>query len=89
MSSPLEGPYCPIPNKMTLLRGVNTRRYILTELGLEKLCPKCREYWPLDSEFYHCNLNGVMPGYCAGCEAEWKRDKKSRLSELHRQVNGA
>ncbi|MDV7581564.1 hypothetical protein R4795_15155 [Acinetobacter baumannii] len=27
-------------------------RYIFTELGKEKLCKHCQEYWPVDSEFW-------------------------------------
>ena len=27
-------------------------RYIETELGKEKLCIECNEYWPLDDEFW-------------------------------------
>ena len=27
-------------------------KYIETELGTEKLCIECQEYWPLDEEFW-------------------------------------
>lgn len=27
-------------------------KFIETELGLEKLCKNCQEYWPADSEFW-------------------------------------
>lgn len=27
-------------------------KYIETELGKEKLCKHCGEYWPIDSEFW-------------------------------------
>ncbi|KRI46501.1 hypothetical protein APC42_17400 [Acinetobacter pittii] len=27
-------------------------KYIETELGKEKLCKHCQEYWPTDSEFW-------------------------------------
>ncbi|MCL6164819.1 hypothetical protein [Acinetobacter baumannii] len=27
-------------------------KYIFTELGKEKLCKHCQEYWPVDSEFW-------------------------------------
>lgn len=27
------------------------KKYIETELGREKLCIQCNEYWPLDDEF--------------------------------------
>ncbi|WP_326519101.1 hypothetical protein [Acinetobacter sp. CAAS 2-6] len=28
------------------------KKYIQTELGTEKLCLECGEYWPLDEEFW-------------------------------------
>lgn len=32
-------------------------KYIETELGREKLCIECQEYWPLDDEFWwHRNV---------------------------------
>lgn len=31
-------------------RGRTVRR--MTEIGLEKLCPGCKEWWPQSNEFY-------------------------------------
>ena len=43
---------------------LNKPKYIETELGREKLCIECQEYWPLDDEFwFHRNvklLSGKM-----------------------------
>ena len=32
-------------------------KYIETELGKEKLCIECQEYWPLDEEFWWTRKN--------------------------------
>lgn len=37
----------------------------VTELGVERRCRKCREWWPLDAEFYHRRPGG----YEADCRA--------------------
>lgn len=56
-------------------------------LGLQKLCTRCTEWWPLDKEFFHPQKNGVdgFQRWCRACMLEyWKenaeRRKGSRLS---------
>lgn len=46
-------------------------KYIETELGQEKLCIHCGEYWPLDSEFYSTRRDKRVPGrvlYQSACK---------------------
>lgn len=71
-------------------------KLIETELGVEKLCIHCGEYWPLDSEFWWCqNVKGkdgvVTPRFeaaCKGCYVE--RYKPKRLTERSpRKIKGA
>lgn len=40
----------------------------VTELGIEKRCRKCREYWPLDGEFWHILKRGIG-GFNSVCRA--------------------
>ena len=42
-------------------------RFVRTELGIEKLCARCKEYWPLD--FYHRCGDGTH-SYCKACVTE-------------------
>lgn len=37
-------------------------RYIETELGKEKLCIECNEYWPLDDEFWSHRIVVLVGG---------------------------
>ena len=49
--------------------------YIFTELGKEKLCKHCDEYWPTDSEFWFMIKSKLKDGTiilrpdsaCKGC----------------------
>lgn len=44
--------------------------YIKTELGIEKCCPRCNEYFPFDEEFFFKNgfKNGIQK-WTARCKA--------------------
>ena len=44
--------------------------YIQTELGTEKCCPMCNDYFPFDEEFYFKNgmKNGIQK-WAARCKA--------------------
>jgi hypothetical protein len=37
-----------------------------TELGVEVQCAKCRDFWPLDKEFFFMN-NGMPHSWCKAC----------------------
>lgn len=55
-------------------KGIKPSKFIETELGTEKLCIECREFWPLDKEFWFTyrnkpNKNGERTiGYEAACK---------------------
>ena len=40
-----------------------------TELGIEKQCSKCKEYWPKDEEFFY-RKNGYVVSPCKACYDE-------------------
>lgn len=40
----------------------------VTELGIERQCNACGEWWPLDREFYHLAPKGLL-GFKARCRA--------------------
>ena len=41
----------------------------ITTLGMEKRCSRCREWWPLDREFYQKHGKGFHC-YCIACVGE-------------------
>lgn len=46
-----------------------------TELGLERLCRGCDEFWPVDDEFWYFDRKGNVLGRCKACWAERNRDR--------------
>lgn len=77
------------PNDNKTLDWVEIKpRYIETELGREKLCIECQEYWPLDSEFWFTykgkkkkdgTQSTCYEAACKGCYVV--RYKPSRLTK--------
>lgn len=59
--------------------------YIETDLGTEKLCTRCDEYWPADEEFFYLanKKRDGLHSWCKSCYLEWKRGRyreRKRLS---------
>ena len=63
---------------------------IITELGIEKRCTKCGEYYPADTEFYYRGHGSDgLHTWCKACvnentykkreEAREKRSEKKRM----------
>lgn len=48
------------------------------ELGLQKRCGRCKEYYPADREFFHHQGKGIggLHSYCKACVAENREKKK-------------
>lgn len=45
--------------------------YMVSEIGLEKRCAKCADYWPADSEFFCLTKGGAaLDPYCKACRLE-------------------
>ena len=68
------------------MKKPNQPKFIETELGREKLCIQCDEYWPLDSEFWFTysgkpKRDGTKSvGYEAACKSCYHiRYKPQRL----------
>jgi hypothetical protein len=43
----------------------------------EKFCPRCKEWWPADREFYY-KQNGGLSSWCKACITNWKQDRRRR-----------
>ncbi|MDV2469814.1 hypothetical protein QR674_12570 [Acinetobacter chinensis] len=44
--------------------------YVHTDLGTEKRCTRCHEYWPLDEEFFYKNgFKSAVQQWSAQCKA--------------------
>lgn len=53
-------------------RGFPSKKLREGELGLEKLCAACNEWWPADDEFFSPDVGGAggRYNYCKACAAE-------------------
>ncbi len=65
--------------------------YIFTELGKEKLCKHCDEYWPTDSEFWYMikfkSKEGLIEfkpdSACKGCyDAVYRPSRTKRTNKV-------
>lgn len=63
----LHGAYCPIPDPRLLERWLKKGAYRLGDIGLEKRCTICCEYWPADTEFFF-TAPGTPGGLLSSCK---------------------
>ncbi|MBU0592464.1 MAG: hypothetical protein KKH74_01875 [Gammaproteobacteria bacterium] len=66
--------YCPPLTPNAIRSRVSTGRFAFTELGLEKRCSTCGEYFPADTEFFYAQAyrpEGLSCG-CKACQHESK-----------------
>lgn len=60
---------------------------IETEIGTERLCRGCGEFWPIDDDFWYFQDRGgrrVVMGRCRACWSERSRDAWGRRK--HREL---
>jgi hypothetical protein len=80
----LDGAYCPLPQPQRLALWLRRGKYIYTALGLERLCPKCKELWPADTEFFFSvpSQPGGLNEWCKACYRDWRdaRNLKRRAA---------
>lgn len=52
----------------------------MTELGLEKRCPTCGEWWPATRQFWYMRntKSGPQPqGQCRACFNDYRRERRA------------
>ncbi len=72
--------YSPIWPIKTLRIRLNSGKAIITEIGREKRCAKCNEYWPADTQFYHSKPSGKdgLQDWCKACYGTWDRERREQ-----------
>ncbi len=65
--SEIQGFYCPLQPVRLVAKRLASGKCILTDLGLEKRCPKCDSYWPMDTQFWFASK--TEDGLFAWCRA--------------------
>lgn len=70
------GAFCPIQDRDAMIRRLTRKGTIwrLADLGLEKRCSRCQEYWPADTEFWFSEPQsaGGLSSWCKACFREWR-----------------
>lgn len=44
-----------------------------TELGIERLCARCKEWWPFDNEFFYPTI-----AWCKACWNQYCHERRTR-----------
>lgn len=62
-----------------MARSLPTDRYktetkVDAELGIERRCFACGEWWPQDAEFWYFDRAGQVMGRCRACWSDRRRD---------------
>lgn len=52
-----------------LVLGLRNGRYRISDIGLEKRCPDCGDWWPVDDEFYFVQRERGVERPSACCKA--------------------
>jgi len=68
-----EGLVCPALTRRQIERGLWSGRLRFDpDLGLEQRCAKCRDYYPLDTEFFYFRSSSSIGtlSYCKACHRE-------------------
>lgn len=68
-------PISPLwPVKTTVMR-LKSGKAIISEIGREKKCSRCNEYWPADSVFFFTQqkTKDGLNDWCKACYSDWKQ----------------
>lgn len=72
------GEYTPIMNPMLMQRRLANGKVIIDdEVGLQKRCPRCKEYWPQDTLFWSPSAREPdgLQCRCKACQAEHRNER--------------
>lgn len=76
----MDFPVSPIFRPSFIAAGVASGKFLLTDLGLEKICSTCGEFWPADSQFFTLRGEAAeargLSSSCRACTAEMVKMKR-------------
>jgi len=74
------GEYTPLMKPMLLQRRLATGKAVIDdEVGLQKLCPRCLEFWPQDTLFWSPSVREAdgLQCRCKACQAEHRHERSN------------
>lgn len=69
-------------NPRTYKLGIASGQYRETDIGTEKRCTRCGEFWPVDTDFYSSQrTNGTerASSHCRACLADRYKRKTGQI----------
>lgn len=71
----MDGAFTPLKLRRALAAGLARDLYVRTDLGLEKRCSRCGEYWPADTGFFlqRAESGDGLHNWCKACLADWRQ----------------
>ena len=72
--------FCPVWKESLVNLRLKRGTVIFTEIGREKSCASCGEFWPADSEFYLSDYkrSDGLSSWCKGCLLASKRKQREK-----------
>jgi len=82
----IQGFYCPLQPAHLVARRLQSGKCILSDLGLEKECPKCKCFWPMDTEYWFASRteDGLF-GWCRACYTERRWPNRGAPRPAHQR----
>ncbi len=74
------GEYTPLMKDGLLNRRLTSGKALIDpELGLQKWCPHCREFWPQDTLFWSpcAREPDGLQSWCKACQLEYKNRRNN------------
>jgi len=57
-------------------RRIKENKHKITEIGVEKICNRCNEWWPADDEFFHQgDSRDGLASWCKACISEYSAER--------------
>ncbi|AAN55693.1 hypothetical protein HRJ35_14890 [Shewanella oneidensis MR-1] len=78
------GEYTPLMKPMLIARRMERGTAIIDdELGLQKLCPSCHEFWPQDTLFWSVSSREAdgLQCHCKACQDERRSERTVKDNE--------
>ncbi|MFZ3487260.1 hypothetical protein [Vibrio harveyi] len=78
------GEYTPLMKAGLLESRLNAGKALVdSELGLQKFCPRCSDFWPQDTLFWSISPREAdgLQTWCKACQSDYKQSRKIRLKK--------
>lgn len=61
------------------MSAISKRLFIISDIGLEIQCSKCKDMWPATTEFFFKTKKGGVFGFMHWCRACFKEYRQTKM----------